>query len=231
MYEQLRQDVLDANMDLAARRLAHSTFGNVSGVDRDSGVVAIKPSGVPYAQLCNDDIAVVRLEDGKPICGLRPSSDTPTHLELYRAFQAVGGIAHTHSTWATSWAQARRPIPCLGTTHADYFNGPVPCTRALDALECGDEYERLTGAVIVEAFDDLAPLEVPAALVASHGAFAWGTSPAEAVDHAAALEEIARVAFNTVVLNTSVEPVLDALLKRHFRRKHGPEAYYGQRHS
>lgn len=231
MYEQLRRDVLDANMDLAARRLAHATFGNVSGVDRDSGIVAIKPSGVPYAQLCSDDIAVVRLEDGKPMSGLRPSSDLPTHLELYRAFQAVGGIAHTHSTWATSWAQARRPIPCLGTTHADYFNGPVPCTRALDALECGDGYERLTGAVIVETFDDLAPLEVPAALVASHGAFAWGTSPAEAVDHAAALEEIARVAFNTVVLNTSVEPVPDALLKRHFGRKHGPEAYYGQRHS
>ena len=231
MYEQLRRAVLDANMDLAARRLAHATFGNVSGVDRDSGVVAIKPSGVPYAQLRNDDIAVVRLEDGKPICGLRPSSDMPTHLELYRAFEAVAGIAHTHSPWATSWAQARRPIPCLGTTHADDFNGPVPCTRALDAFECGDEYEQLTGAVIVEAFDDLAPLEVPAALVASHGAFAWGTSPAEAVDHAAVLEEIARVAFNTIVLNKSVEPVSDALHKRHFRRKHGPDAYYGQRRS
>lgn len=225
----LQEVVLAANAELAARGLAHASFGNVSGVDRDAGVVAIKPSGVPYAELRAEEIAVVELETGERLDGLKPSSDTPTHLELYRAFAAVGGIAHTHSTYATSWAQARRPIPCLGTTHADYVHGPVPCTRALTDDECGDDYERVTGAAIVEALEGLDPLEVPAALVASHGAFAWGTSAAQAVEHAAALEEIAHVAFNAVVLDAALQPIGGALLERHFRRKHGPTAYYGQR--
>ena len=229
MHAELCHRVLAANLELSAQGLAHASFGNVSEVDREAAVVAIKPSGVRYGQLRAEDIALVALDDGAHLQGLRPSSDTPTHLELYRAFERVGGVTHTHSTYATSWAQARRPIPCLGTTHADYLNGPVPCTRALTDDECGDEYERLTGAAIIEALTDLDPLEVPAALVASHGAFTWGSSAAQAVEHAAALEEIAHVAFNAIVLDAAVEPIGNALLERHFRRKHGPTAYYGQR--
>lgn len=229
MYAELRRQVLDANVALASLGLAHASFGNVSAVDRDSGVVAIKPSGVAYAELALDDVSVVALESGERVDGLRPSSDTPTHLELYRSFDRLGGIAHTHSTYATSWAQARLAIPCTGTTHADYVNGPIPCTRPLTDEECGADYERITGSVIVEAIGERDPLEVPAALVASHGAFAWGVSAVEAVEHAAALEEIAHVAFNAALLDAAIEPVSDALLERHFRRKHGPTAYYGQR--
>jgi L-ribulose-5-phosphate 4-epimerase len=228
-HDALREQVLAANLELAARGLAQASFGNVSGVDRDAGVVAIKPSGVAYADLRADDVALVALESGERLAGLKPSSDTPTHLELYRAFERIGGVAHTHSTYATAWAQARREIPCLGTTHADYVNGPVPCTRALTEDECGGEYERLTGVAIVAALDGREPAEVPASLVASHGAFAWGSSAAEAVEHAAALEQIAQLAFNALVLDATLEAVPDALLERHFRRKHGPAAYYGQR--
>ena len=229
MHDRLREEVLDANLALAAQGLARGTFGNVSAVDRDAGVVAIKPSGVPYADLRVEEISLVSLDDGTQLGGLGPSSDSPTHLELYRAFPAVGGIAHTHSTYATSWAQALRPLPCFGTTHVDHFHGPVPCTRALRADECGDEYERLTGVAIVDVFEDLDELETPAVLVASHGAFAWGSSASEAVEHAAALEQVAHLAFNAVALEPALVQVPDALLERHFSRKHGSTAYYGQR--
>lgn len=224
----LRERVAAANREIAARGLAHGSFGNVSETDRDAGVIAIKPSGIPCGAVRPQDVALVTLV-GERLEGLKPSSDTPTHLELYRAFTQIGGVVHTHSTFATSWAQARRPIPCLGTTHADHCNGPVPCTRDLREEECKGDYERLTGTAIVEALEDRDPLEVPASLVASHGAFTWGSSAAEAVEQAAALEEIARLAFNSVLLDTALEPVSDALLDRHFRRKHGPTAYYGQR--
>ena len=229
MHDELRERVAAANRDLAVRRLAQASFGNVSEADRGAGVVAIKPSGIPCAEVRADDVALVTLTSGERLDGLKPSSDTATHLELYGAFAEIGGVAHTHSTFATSWAQARRPIPCLGTTHADHVNGPVPCTRELTETECEGEYERLTGVVIIDALEGRDPLEVPAALVASHGAFAWGRSAEEAVEQAAALEEIARLAFNTVLLDATRAPVSDALLGRHFRRKHGPTAYYGQR--
>ncbi|HLI13032.1 MAG TPA: L-ribulose-5-phosphate 4-epimerase AraD [Alphaproteobacteria bacterium] len=229
MHDELREQVLAANLELAARGLAHASFGNVSGVDREAGVIAIKPSGVAYSELRTELIALVSLEGGEHLAGLRPSSDTPTHRELYRALEGIQGVAHTHSIYATSWAQARRPIPCLGTTHADSVNGPVPCTRPLTDEECGADYERLTGAAIIEALEGRDPLEVPGVLVASHGVFTWGGSAAEAVEQASTLEVIAQLAFNSVVLGGKVEPVSEALLDLHFQRKHGPNAYYGQR--
>ncbi len=231
-YAELRARVLEANREIVRAGLVVLTFGNASAVDRDAGVMAIKPSGVPYDDLDASSIVVVELESGEPLDDrYRPSSDTPTHLVLYRRFDAVGGIVHTHSPYATAWAQARRDIPCLGTTHADHFHGPVPLTRALDAGEIRDGYEAHTGDVIVETLEelDLDPLEMPAALVASHGPFAWGEDAAAAVENAVALEAVAAMALHTVTLADEAERIDDELLRRHYERKHGATAYYGQR--
>jgi L-ribulose-5-phosphate 4-epimerase len=227
----LREDVCRANRDVVAAGLVTLSFGNASGVDRKAGVMVIKPSGVDYASLEPDDMVVVRVADGEVVEGrLRPSSDTPTHRELYRAFPAIGGVVHTHSAFASAWAQAQRAIPCLGTTHADHFAGEVPVTRALTDAEIDGEYEHETGAVIVETFRDAAidPVHVPAALVASHGPFVWGTDPADAVRNAIALEAVAAMAYRTIAIAADVERIGEPLQRRHFLRKHGPDAYYGQ---
>jgi len=230
-YSDLRRQVLEANLEIVRAGLVVLTFGNVSGVDRDAGVMAIKPSGVPYESLSADAIVVVELESGAVVAGeARPSSDTPTHLVLYGAFPGVGGIVHTHSPYATAWAQACRELPCFGTTHADHFDGPVPVTRPLRSEEIDGDYERLTGEVIVEELArlDVDPLARPAVLVAAHGPFAWGADVATAVENAVALEAVAASAFRTELLRPGVEPIGDDLRARHFSRKHGPAAYYGQ---
>lgn len=227
----LRERVLEANREIVRAGLVVLTFGNASAVDRDAGVMAIKPSGVPYDDLDPSAIVLVDLESGEPLdSAYRPSSDTPTHLVLYRRFEAVGAIVHTHSPYATAWAQARREIPCLGTTHADHFHGSVPVTRPLDAGEIGDAYEAHTGDVIVETLERLGldPLEMPATLVASHGPFAWGADAAAAVENAIALEAVAAMALHTVTLSAEAERIDDGLLRRHYERKHGATAYYGQ---
>lgn len=224
---QLRASVLWANVGIAGRGLALFTFGNASAIDRERGLVVIKPSGVPYERLRPADLVVTDLY-GKIVEGkLKPSSDLETHLELYRAWPHVGGVVHTHSHFATVWAQAAQEIPCYGTTHADYFNGPVPVTRQLTLAEIAKDYERNTGKVIVERFDG-APLAMPAVLVAGHASFVWGPTVEAAVETASLLEEVARMAFHTAVLNPAAEPISSALLNKHFRRKHGPDAYYGQ---
>lgn len=231
-YRELRERVCAANLGLVRAGLVVLAFGNASGIDRSRGVVAIKPSGVDYDALRPRDIVVVALEDGRVIDGaLRPSSDTPTHLALYRAFAGIGGVIHTHSVAATSWAQAGCDIPCLGTTHADYFRGPVPVTRLLSDEEIELDYELNTGLVIVERFvrDGIDPLEVPACLDASHGPFTWGDTPEKALEHAIALEHVAAMAISTVALTPHAGGIPDALLRRHFYRKHGPGAYYGQK--
>ncbi|MFW6133091.1 MAG: L-ribulose-5-phosphate 4-epimerase AraD [Planctomycetota bacterium] len=229
MLEELKQRICDANKRLVEEGLVTKTFGNVSGIDREGGHVVIKPSGVAYDELRADNMAVVSLESGQTVAGdVRPSSDTPTHLELYRAFEGVGGVVHTHSVYATAWAQARRPIPRLGTTHADHFCGPVPCTRPLGDEEIRGDYEGYTGRVIVEALGRTDPLHMPAALVVSHGPFAWGRDGDEAVTNAALLEYVARLAAETVRIEPYPEPAAGALMDKHFNRKHGPGAYYGQ---
>jgi len=224
----LRGDVCAANVELAERGLARFTFGNASAIDRESGLVVIKPSGVPYASLQPKHLVVVDL-DGTVVEGdLRPSSDLPTHLELYRAFADIGGVVHTHSHYATVWAQSQREIPCMGTTHADYFHGPIPITAHLATEDIVSEYEANTGREIVRRFAELDPLRMPAVLVAGHASFCWGTTVAAAVETADLLEEVARMAYGTLALNAAAAPLPTALLDKHFLRKHGPKAYYGQ---
>jgi len=230
-YEEMKHAVWQANMQLIEAGLVVLTFGNASAVDRQAGVMAIKPSGVDYKTLKPQNIVVLSVETGTIVDGdLRPSSDAPTHLVLYRAFQSIGGVAHTHSTYAAAWAQACREIPCLGTTHADYFHGPVPLTRHLSAEEIREDYEISTGKVIVERFREagLSPDRFPGVLVANHGPFTWASSPLEAVENSIALEEIARTALLTLAVNPGGGTISQELLDKHFLRKHGPGAYYGQ---
>ena len=227
-FEHLKEAVLSANLDLPKHGLVTFTWGNVSGIDREQGVVAIKPSGVSYEAMQVKDMVVLDLE-GKVIDGsLRPSSDTPTHLALYRRFADIGGIVHTHSTHATSWAQAGRAIPAFGTTHADYFYGSIPCSRPLTPTEVRDAYELNTGLIIIETLGSGKPLEVPGILVSQHAPFAWGKSADDAVHNAVVLEEVARMALFTVMLAPDRPPVPDFLLDKHYLRKHGADAYYGQ---
>ena len=229
MLEELKKEVFEANLALVKNGLVILTWGNVSGIGRKRGLVVIKPSGVGYDKMTEKDMVVVDLE-GKIIEGaLKPSSDTPTHLELYKAHPRIGGITHAHSTFATSFAQAGRPLPAYGTTHADYFYGDVPCTRALTAAEVGSAYEKNTGVVINELLRGKDALKVPACLVKNHGPFAWGKNAGEAVRNAAVLEEAAKIAFITESLNSKAEPVPEYLLEKHYSRKHGKDAYYGQR--
>jgi len=231
MLPELREQVWRANQAIVRAGLVSLSFGNASGADRGAGVLLIKPSGVPYDQLRPEDLVAVSLADGSVVEGdLRPSSDTPTHLELYQRFASIGGVVHTHSTAAVGWAQAGRSIPALGTTHADHFHGPVPVTRPLDRAEVEGDYERETGALIAATFEMLgwAPLEMPAVLVASHGPFTWGRDADHAAENAIALEVVAAMAATTLAINPGVEPIDRYLLDRHYQRKHGPAAYYGQ---
>lgn len=228
MLEKLKEEVLEANLDLVKQNLVIYTWGNVSGIDSERGLVVIKPSGVDYDIMKAEDMVVVDLEGNVVEGRLRPSSDTPTHLVLYKAFPQVGGIVHTHSTYATAWAQAGMGIPPLGTTHADYFHGQVPCTPDLTQEMIAGDYEAETGNIIVETFADLDPVHTPAVLVKNHGPFTWGRDAAQAVYHARVLEEVARMAQLTFSLNPSADISKD-LIDKHFLRKHGPNAYYGQK--
>jgi L-ribulose-5-phosphate 4-epimerase len=224
----LRQQVLEANLELVRKNLVLYTFGNASGISRKDGLVVIKPSGVPYEQMKPEHLVVTDL-DGKIVQGdLRPSSDLPTHLVLYREFPDIGGVAHTHSEYATSWAQARKPIPCFGTTHADYFYGPVPVTDEMPDAEIVDEYEKNTGHAIVRALKHTSASETPGVLVANHGPFAWGKDPEEAAHNAVILEAIARMACFTLSINPAAQPAKSVLHDKHYLRKHGKNAYYGQ---
>jgi L-ribulose-5-phosphate 4-epimerase len=231
LHAELRERVCDANLGLVRAGLVVLSFGNASGIDRDAGVIAIKPSGVDYASLRPPDIVLVSIEDERVVDGTaRPSSDTPTHRVLYQRFPNVGAVIHTHSVRATGWAQAGREIPCLGTTHADHFRGAIPVTRELTDDEIAGEYERNTGLVIAERFalDGIDADQVPACLDIGHGPFVWGRTPEAALENAIALEHVAGAAFYSVVLGSDVGPIAPTLLDRHFSRKHGPMAYYGQ---
>ena len=228
LLHDLRAAVLEANLELVRAGLVSFTFGNASGIDRATGLMAIKPSGVPYERLTPATIVVLDAA-GKVLEGdLRPSSDWPTHLALYQSFGEIGGVAHTHSEFATAWAQARRAIPCLGTTHADYFHGPVPVTDSMTTEEIAGGYEANTAAVITRAFRTLDYRAVPGVLVANHGPFTWGATPAEAAHHAGALEIVARIAYRARVLDATAPEIAGELHDKHFRRKHGATAYYGQ---
>lgn len=229
MIEQLKNEVYRANIELARHGLVTLTWGNVSGVDRSSRMVAIKPSGVDYQSMTASDMVVVDA-DGKVVEGkLRPSSDTPTHLELYRAFPSIGGVVHTHSLYASMFAQACREIPCLGTTHADHFNGPVPVTRFLTEEEVDAGYEIWTGKIIVERFSDLNATDTPGVLVAGHAPFTWGGDAADAVENSLILERVAQMAFGSIQLNPHISALPMHIQQKHYQRKHGPEAYYGQK--
>lgn len=228
-YEKLKKAVCKANIELQKHKLVIYSWGNVSGIDRAAGVVAIKPSGVAYDQLTPDKIVLLDLDGGVLEGTFKPSSDTPTHLELYRNFKTVGGICHTHSPNATMWAQACREIPCLGTTHADYFYGAVPLTESMTEKEIKSDYELNTGKVIVRRFTGMDPLKMPAVLVANHGPFTWGRSPAEAVEAAVVLEQTAATALGTIIVNPKQRSISQSLLDKHYLRKHGKNAYYGQK--
>ena len=231
MLEKLKEEVYKANMELPAKGLVLFTWGNVSAIDREKGLVVIKPSGVDYDKMKAEDMVVVDL-DGKVVEGeLNPSSDTPTHVELYKKFPNIGGIVHTHSTNATIWAQSGRDIPAYGTTHADYFYGPIPCTRKMTPEEIKGEYEKETGTVIIETFEkrNIDPKFVPAVVVHSHGPFTWGKNAAEAVYNSVVLEELSRMAIYTEQINKDIKPMQQELLDKHFLRKHGENAYYGQK--
>ena len=237
MLEELKEKVFKANLDLVKHGLVIFTWGNVSGIDREKGLVVIKPSGVSYDTMKASDMVVVSLETGKVVEGdLNPSSDTPTHLVLYRAFPNIGGVVHTHSSYATAWAQAGRDIPNIGTTHADYFHDDIPCTRDMKKAEVFGEYEKETGNVIVERFKGMNPDDTPAVLVKNHGPFAWGTDPNNAVHNAVVLEEVAKMGFIASTLHLNTLDVVDhvpsmnkLLIEKHYSRKHGPNAYYGQK--
>lgn len=230
MLEQLKKEVFEANMLLPKYGLITFTWGNVSGVDRDKGLMVIKPSGVEYDTMKPEDMVVVDLKTGKKVEGdLNPSSDTDTHVALYNAFPDIKGVVHTHSRWATTFAQAGMGIPALGTTHADYFYGEIPCTRKMTPEEIGGKYELETGNVIVETFSDKQPNDIPAVLVHSHGPFTWGTDPHNAVHNAVVLEELAFMAWHNIMMNPEIKPMQQELLDKHYLRKHGANAYYGQK--
>ncbi len=229
MHDELKKAVYEANVELNRQKLTIYSWGNVSGIDRQAGIVAIKPSGVPYDELNSDKMVLLDLDANIVEGNLRPSSDTPTHLELYRNFKSVGGICHAHSVNATMWAQGCREIPCFGTTHADYFYGPIPVTEVMTANEIKSDYELNTGKVIVARFAGIDPMEMPAVLVACHGPFTWGKTPADAVEAAVVLEQIAAMALGTVNINPNQGQIDKSLLDKHYLRKHGKDAYYGQK--
>jgi L-ribulose-5-phosphate 4-epimerase len=229
MLLELKEKVWKANLDLVKYNLVTHTFGNVSGVDRDQELVVIKPSGLAYEELMPDDMVVVDLEGNTVDGRLNPSSDTPSHIEIYKAFAEVGGVAHTHSEYATMFAQANKEIPCLGTTHADHFYGAVPVTRMITEEEIAENYETNTGKVVVERFTDRDPMEMPGVLVVGHGVFTWGKSPEDAALNGMILERVAKIAWGTLMLDAKCEGIPDCLLNKHFYRKHGPNAYYGQK--
>ena len=228
MLEALKETVFQANLDLVKHGLVIFTWGNVSAIDRESGLVVIKPSGVSYETMKAEDMVVMDLEGNKIEGHLNPSSDTPTHIELYKAYPEIGGVVHTHSPWATSWAQAGRYIPCYGTTHADYFYGDIPCARLLTENEIEENYEKNTGLVIVETIGDENPLFVPGILCSNHGPFTWGKDAHDAVHNAVVLEEVAKMASCTESINKSSSKAPQSMQDKHFMRKHGPNAYYGQ---
>ncbi|GAC16477.1 L-ribulose-5-phosphate 4-epimerase [Aliiglaciecola lipolytica] len=227
-YTELKRQVYEANMELQRRNLVIYTFGNVSQVDRQKGVVAIKPSGVSYDLLKVEDIVIVDMENAIVEGSMRPSSDTKTHTHLYRKFDNIGGVTHTHSTYATAWAQAKKSIPCFGTTHADYVHGEISCTRELTDAQINGDYEEETGAQIVDSYAHKDPMAAPMVIVAGHAPFTWGKDANQSVYHAALLEEIARMAYLTRTLDHSAQPLNQAILDKHYLRKHGKDAYYGQ---